>query len=65
LAFRAYSNIRDLPFVNVSLLTKWRWKLLLPNVEVWKEVIKAKYGVEVIGNVQPGSDLIPRLASKW
>jgi hypothetical protein len=27
--------------------------------------MKAKYGGEVIGNVHPGSTLIPRLASKW
>jgi hypothetical protein len=62
---KAGLGIRDLRLVNISLLTKWRWKLLLPNEEVWKEVIKAKYEGEVIGNVQPGNALVPRLASKW
>jgi hypothetical protein len=37
-------GIRDLRLVNYSLLAKWRWKLLEEGEEVWKSVIKARYG---------------------
>jgi hypothetical protein len=37
-------GIRDLPLVNLSLLAKWRWKLLMDGDEVWKRIIVAKYG---------------------
>jgi hypothetical protein len=36
-------GIRDLRIVNISLLIKWRWKLLSCQSEIWKEVIVAKY----------------------
>ncbi|KAK2354046.1 hypothetical protein QL285_091613 [Trifolium repens] len=58
-------GIRDLRMVNLSLLAKWRWKLLSNNEEVWKEVVKAKYGAALVGNVYPSRDMVPRLSSKW
>jgi hypothetical protein len=58
-------GIKDLRLVNASLLAKWRWKLLSPNEEVWMAVIKAKYGGNVIGNVHPGIEMVPRRSSKW
>ncbi|MCI07614.1 LINE-1 reverse transcriptase like, partial [Trifolium medium] len=42
-------GIRDLRRVNMSLLAKWRWKLLSQEEEVWKEIIKARYGTDVVG----------------
>jgi hypothetical protein len=50
-------GIKDLRLVNISLLTKWRWKLLSHDDEVWKEVVVAKYGHNLIGNVNPGRHL--------
>ncbi|MCI03681.1 RNA-directed DNA polymerase (Reverse transcriptase), partial [Trifolium medium] len=58
-------GIRDLRLVNLSLLAKWRWKLLSPDMEVWKDVVVAKYGQEIIGKGNLGDLSIPRLASKW
>jgi hypothetical protein len=58
-------GIKDLRLVNISLLTKWRWKLLSHDDEVWKEVVVEKYGHNLIGNVNPGRHLMPRTASKW
>jgi hypothetical protein len=46
-------GVRDLRLVNISLLTKWRWKLLSNVNEVWKDVIVAKYGGDVIFNLRP------------
>ncbi|MCI73363.1 putative non-LTR retroelement reverse transcriptase, partial [Trifolium medium] len=56
-------GIRDLRLVNVSLLAKWRWKLLSHDYEVWKEVIVAKYGSDVIGKRNIGVVDVPRTAS--
>ncbi|GAU22541.1 hypothetical protein TSUD_296610 [Trifolium subterraneum] len=44
-------GVRDLRFVNISLLAKWRWKLLSREFDVWKEVVVARYGRDVIGKV--------------
>ncbi|MCH80955.1 putative ribonuclease H protein [Trifolium medium] len=43
-------GIRDLRLVNISLLAKWHWKLLVESDELWKVVV-AKYGVGALGNV--------------
>jgi hypothetical protein len=37
-------GLKDLRLMNCSLLSKWRWKLLLDGEEMWKKVIVAKYG---------------------
>ncbi|GAU26541.1 hypothetical protein TSUD_361750 [Trifolium subterraneum] len=37
-------GVRDVRLVNLSLLAKWRWRLLLPGSSLWKEVLVAKYG---------------------
>jgi hypothetical protein len=58
-------GVRDLRLVNISLLTKWRWKLLSSVNEVWKEVIVAKYGEDSRGKVRPGIGFGPNIASRW
>jgi hypothetical protein len=58
-------GIRDLRLVNVSLLAKWRWKLLSHEKEVWKDVVLAKYGPNCVGIGNLGESRISRVASKW
>jgi hypothetical protein len=36
--------------MNNSLLAKWRWKLLVDGNDLWKKVVVAKYGGNVMGN---------------
>jgi hypothetical protein len=36
-------GVRDVRVVNISLLTKWRWKLLCEVPALWKQVLVAKY----------------------
>ncbi|KAK2449806.1 hypothetical protein QL285_008962 [Trifolium repens] len=43
-------GIKDLRLMNKSLLAKWRWKLLSEEDELWKRVVVAKYGPNVMGN---------------
>jgi hypothetical protein len=45
-------GIRDLRLVNLSLLAKWRWKLLMNGDEVWKRIIVSKYGENVVGSTR-------------
>ncbi|MCH89732.1 LINE-1 reverse transcriptase like, partial [Trifolium medium] len=37
-------GVRDLKWFNLSLLAKWRWRLLLEGDSLWKNVLEAKYG---------------------
>jgi hypothetical protein len=58
-------GIRDLRLVNLSLLAKWRWKLLTNDDEVWKNLIVAKYGEHVLGNVRLETTLGSLNCSQW
>jgi hypothetical protein len=58
-------GVRDLRLVNISLLTKWRWRLLDDVREVWKGVIVSKYGGESMGSPRPGIGYAPHFASRW
>jgi hypothetical protein len=46
-------------------LTKWRWKLLDDGHSLWKEVIRSKYGGEVIGRVDWSDEGKPWFSSLW
>jgi hypothetical protein len=57
--------VRDVRVVNISLLTKWRWRLLHEDHGVWKEVLKSKYGSGVVGSTVLGEENKPWFASLW
>ncbi|GAU21871.1 hypothetical protein TSUD_33680 [Trifolium subterraneum] len=44
-------GVRDVRLVNLSLLAKWRWRLLLPGRPLWQEVLVAKYGDHILNRV--------------
>jgi hypothetical protein len=59
-------GVRDLDLMNVSLLSKWRWRLLNRNeVPLWKEVLVAKYGRHIENNVNLSSEVFPYFESLW
>ncbi|MCH96738.1 RNA-directed DNA polymerase (Reverse transcriptase), partial [Trifolium medium] len=58
-------GVRDVRMINISLLAKWRWRLLNNDEAVWKEVIRSKYGDLALGKVVLGEECIPRSASLW
>ncbi|KAK2422417.1 hypothetical protein QL285_032952 [Trifolium repens] len=37
-------GVKDLLLFNLSLLAKWRWRLLVEDGSLWKKVLEAKYG---------------------
>jgi hypothetical protein len=51
--------------MNASLLSKWRWKLLLDGDDMWTKVILAKYGVLAVGNTNLVVDDFGAGASVW
>jgi hypothetical protein len=58
-------GVRDIRLVNISLLTKWRWRLLYVDQQMWKKVSIAKYGVTPCGKVDLGEDCKPWFSSLW
>jgi hypothetical protein len=58
-------GVRDLRLVNISLLAKWRWKLLTRDNDVWKDVVVARYGLDVLGKKNLGEIDVTRLGSTW
>ncbi|KAK2406586.1 hypothetical protein QL285_042301 [Trifolium repens] len=58
-------GVRDIRAVNISLMAKWRWRLLTDDHVLWKEVLRGKYGDSAIGRVVLGEECIPWFASTW
>jgi hypothetical protein len=58
-------GVKDIKIVNVSLLSKWRWKLLQHEPALWKEVITAKYGASSVSKVNYNGFPGGRIASSW
>ncbi|MCH88363.1 LINE-1 reverse transcriptase like, partial [Trifolium medium] len=59
-------GVRDLKAVNLSLLMKWRWRLLQRGeVGLWKEVLVAKYGAHILNKVSWSNVVKPYFASLW
>jgi hypothetical protein len=58
-------GVRDVRTVNISLLAKWRWRLLSNDDSIWKGVIRSKYGGDAIGRVELGGDCVPWFSSLW
>jgi len=57
--------VKDIRVMNVSLLEKWRWKLLDGERTLWKDVLEEKYG-PCVGRVFEESNYSwPRHSSLW
>jgi hypothetical protein len=58
-------GVRDVRMVNLSLLAKWRWRLLDNTQAVWKDVLISKYGELAVGKVELAEECKPCYASLW
>jgi hypothetical protein len=58
-------GIRDVRIMNLSLLAKWRWKLLSEGDEVWRSVVVARYGNGVVGNLNLDVEVSRSGTSGW
>jgi len=51
-------GVRDVRLVNLSLMAKWKWRLLQEETPLWKMVLREKYGDSI-------SRLTPVEGSRW
>lgn len=58
-------GVRDVCRVNLSLLAKWRWRLLQDNEALLRNVLVERYGVKMGELLEDIVDLWPRNASRW
>jgi hypothetical protein len=43
-------GVRDIRIMNISLLAKWKWRLLQNEDALWVKVLSIKYGASVVSN---------------
>jgi hypothetical protein len=58
-------GVRDVRLVNLSLMAKWKWRLIQDDLPLWKVVLREKYGVFIIGALPPEGSRWPRFSSIW
>lgn len=47
-------GVRDIRVVNLSLLAKWRWRMLQDEDDIWKDTLVAKYDPNVTNLMEGG-----------
>ena len=58
-------GVRDVMLANMSLMAKWKWRLLQEDLPLWKVVLRDKYGVSISGFPPDVGVRWPRFASRW
>jgi len=58
-------GVKHVKLVNLSLLAKWRWRLLQGDHALWKDVLMEKYGRDTFDMVVGERDPWARWVSKW
>jgi len=58
-------GVKDVRLMNLSLLAKWRWRLLDGEYGLWKEVLVERYGKKACAKLAGGEEVCPSGASKW
>lgn len=57
--------MRDIKLANISLLAKWKWRLIEDQPSLWKDVIHDKYGTNVGYRSMVVGEVWPRYVSRW
>jgi hypothetical protein len=58
-------GVRDIKLVNISLLAKWKWRLIDDVPTLWKVVLEDKYGPRVSLRSRLVGEVWPSYASRW
>ncbi|MCI04661.1 DUF4283 domain protein [Trifolium medium] len=58
-------GIKNLRLVNIALLTKWRWRLHTSKDVIWKSVLMAKYGKDIVASSDLAVWRNVKFASLW
>jgi hypothetical protein len=62
---RGRLGVRDIKLANISLLAKWKWRLIEDQPSLWKDVIHDKYGPNVGYRCMVLGEVWPRYVSRW
>jgi hypothetical protein len=57
--------VRDVGKVNLSLLIKWRWRIIQKDNAFWKEFLVKKYGPHIRAKVHWIGSEVHYCASSW
>jgi len=59
-------EVMDLRMVNISLLSKWKWRLLLDEPKLWKKFLLSKYASRIAENLKINNEVVARAKSlRW
>ena len=58
-------GVRDVRVVNLSLLAKWKWRLIQGRNALWKEVLVERYGTPSEGVLEGEDYRWPVYVSRW
>jgi hypothetical protein len=58
-------GVRDIRITNISLLAKWKWRLLQNEEALWVKVLSIKYGGTVVSNQWIELERPSRFESLW
>jgi hypothetical protein len=58
-------GVRDVRLVNLSLMAKWKWRLIQEDLPLWKVVLREKYGDDCSGVAPVDGARWPRFSSIW
>ncbi|RHN63454.1 putative reverse transcriptase zinc-binding domain-containing protein [Medicago truncatula] len=58
-------GVRDVKMVNLSLMAKWKWRMLQDELPLWKTVLREKYGENTSMIFSEEGTRWPRFASGW
>jgi hypothetical protein len=58
-------GVKDIRVTNLSLLAKWKWRLLQNERFLWKEVLVARYGNCILYKSDLEHEIFPVNSSRW
>lgn len=58
-------GVRDVRLVNLSLMAKWKWRILQEEMPLWKVVLRDKYGDSFATPITVEGFRWPRFSSIW
>ncbi|KAL6566436.1 hypothetical protein OROGR_002051 [Orobanche gracilis] len=59
-------GVKDLEIFNLSLLAKWRWRIITEDKSLWVSVLKSLYGSAVVnGGVAYSNDIFQKGSMWW
>jgi hypothetical protein len=58
-------GVKDVRIMNLSLLAKWRWRIIQNEQSLWREVLEARYGFQISFKSDWSNIHFPAKSSNW